>query len=101
MNLPGSAVEFLDVFQGFLLKANKDIWNENNLPLIHVYTFIATEDDENYREVLINKIKEVLRLFEEEDLVEIHNVRDVSMSKRMYSVSFRLSKAIAEDQPVK
>lgn len=56
MNLPGSAVEFLDVFQGFLLKANETYWNEHNLPTIHVYTFISNEDDDNYREVIVKKI---------------------------------------------
>ena len=51
-----------------------------------MYTFITVDEEEDYREVLIKKIKTYLRLFDESDLVEIFNVRDVSASKRMYSV---------------
>lgn len=36
-------------------------------------------------------------MFDESDIVEIYNVRDVSASKRMYSVSFKLSSDIALD----
>ena len=45
MNLPGSAVEFLDVFNDFLVNTDKSIWNTDNLPMIHVYTFITTIEE--------------------------------------------------------
>ena len=45
MNLPLDAIEFLDIFFGFLNKANPDIWNENNLPIIMLNVFILEEND--------------------------------------------------------
>lgn len=44
MNLPMDAVEFLDVFVGLFKHANSLIWNENNLPIIHVYGFTVESD---------------------------------------------------------
>jgi len=46
MNLPGDAISFLDVFNGFIKKANPKIWNITNLPIIHVYTFESGETTE-------------------------------------------------------
>ena len=39
MNLPADALEFLDVFDGLFMNADPTIWNESNLPIIHVYGF--------------------------------------------------------------
>lgn len=41
MNLPASAVEFLDAFQGSFDPA---LWKDNQLPLVHVYTFARTSE---------------------------------------------------------
>ena len=41
MNLPASAVEFLDAFCGSF---NPAIWRGHKLPLVHVYTFARTDD---------------------------------------------------------
>ena len=43
MNLPASAVEFLDVFKGCLKEHQ---WQEQPLPTIHCYTF-AKADESN------------------------------------------------------
>lgn len=42
MNLPVDAVEFLDVFKGFLVRSN---WKEEELPMIHVNGFVVAPDD--------------------------------------------------------
>ena len=39
MNLPADALEFLDVFRGLFKYSDPKIWNETNLPIIHVYGF--------------------------------------------------------------
>ena len=45
MNLPGSAIEFLDVFDGFLINSDRKVWTIENLPVVHVYTFISTLEE--------------------------------------------------------
>lgn len=41
MNLPASAVEFLDAFRGSF---NPATWRGHKLPLVHVYTFAKTSE---------------------------------------------------------
>lgn len=41
MNLPASAVEFLDAFKGSF---SRHRWKGRNLPLVHVYTFARTAE---------------------------------------------------------
>ena len=80
----------LKVFNGLFLNCDHNVWKE--LPIIHVYTFISIQEEIEYKQVLCNKVKKYCPLFVEEDLDDIHCVRDVSASKRMYCVSFKLSK---------
>ena len=44
MNLPVDNIEFFDIFKGLLNKADKDIWNEHNLPTIHATGFVVGEE---------------------------------------------------------
>ena len=60
MNLPVDAIEFLDVFFGFLNNANKDIWNENNLPIIMVNGFVTGDDDSDCKERMVKRANELL-----------------------------------------
>lgn len=41
MNLPASAVEFLDAFHGSF---KRDVWQGNELPLVHLYTFARNSE---------------------------------------------------------
>ena len=43
MNLPASAVEFLDAFNGAFLR---ETWADGPLPLVHVYTFAKGNEDD-------------------------------------------------------
>lgn len=97
MNLPGDAVSFLDVFNGFLKKADKTLWNAEKLPMIHVYTFEAGENMEIVKDKITERVKTVLPAFDREhDLIEVIEIRDISSLKKMYCFSFRLSEKIAE-----
>ena len=63
MNLPGDAVLFLDVFNGFLLKADGQLWHKDNLPMIHVYTFSPGESVEEARTLVIQRVLDVMPAF--------------------------------------
>ena len=80
MNLPASAVQFLDIFPAVF-----EHYAAEELPTIHCYTFSKVPED--YK-------AEAVRLCREHvggDMVDVrvHDVRDVAPSKHMMCVSFR------------
>ena len=100
MNLPASAMTFLDAFIG-LYKGQEALFNPHTskkLPMVHVYTF-STKSDDNKPEQ--TKIREELsqslghEMLPEENELEIFDVRDVSTAKRMFCASFRLPAEVA------
>ncbi|CAH8360425.1 unnamed protein product [Eruca vesicaria subsp. sativa] len=84
MNLPASALEFLDSFSNVL---QRKYW-KGPLPLIHCYCFIrASETTES-----ITAVAETALKFHIQDPV-FHRVRDVAPNKAMFCLSFRLPEA--------
>ena len=86
MNLPATALEFLDAFRGFP--------SGGKLPRIHVHCF-APKDTQAAKQEIWKRVETSLgtSLDETNDLVIIHPVRDVAPNKNMYCISFRLPTA--------
>lgn len=91
MNLPASAHEFLDVFRG-LYKSREATMAASTLPIIHCYCFSSADD---LKADAVKMCEEVMQGEIGEDIVDVHEVRDVAPKKRMMCVSFRLPPAIA------
>ncbi|EFR02228.1 tRNA (guanine-N(1)-)-methyltransferase [Nannizzia gypsea CBS 118893] len=104
MNLPASAIEFLDAFVG--VYAGKESLfephTERKRPLVHVYCFSTNSDDNavEYADIC-NRISERIQYkITPDDMIggtgnqnlelEIRDIRLVSPNKRMFCASFRL-----------
>ena len=108
MNLPVDAVEFLDVFVGLFKKANPNVWYTDSkdsktlqLPMIHVYGFTQEKEKEKAQDFFIERIRNALKItakvegdegwaFFSDSIDRFHNIRDVSSTSHMYSISFIL-----------
>jgi len=105
MNLPANAIDFLDVFRGFLS------WDKERkiaLPMIHCYCF---SKERNPNADVIKRIEKVIGTsLSEIDCINstgssndgddhrelsVHEVRDVAPNKHMLCVSFRLPRKTA------
>ena len=100
MNLPASAITFLDAFIG--LYCDRELLfiphTARRLPMIHVYCFgPKIEDMEKIEAEICTKISELLDylISRDDKELEIHDVRDVAPLKRMFCVSFRLPANVA------
>lgn len=109
MNLPATAIEFLDAFVG--LYAGHELLfaphTSRRLPMIHVYCFSGNSDNELDDHIdICKRISErigftvtpedrVGGLGNQELELEIYNVRLVSPKKQMFCASFRLPKEVA------
>jgi len=97
MNLPGSALEFLDAFVGVgRLRGRERRWPEERLPLIHCYCF-ARED--KAEESILRRMEAAMGHAPPRQDVDLHRVRDVSPGKAMFCVSFVLPAAVAYAAP--
>jgi len=101
MNLPDSAIEFLDAFRGVLAHANAGeralsglYGAPHALPLVHCYCFTRESEYEKAKEDIWKRVEERLGhpLGEEASL---HLVRSVAPNKEMYCISFRLPHEVA------
>lgn len=104
MNLPATAVGFLDAFAG-VYAGRKDVFEpqtDRKLPMVHVYCFSARMDtqEEEFKAVceLVSKHLGHTVTIDMPD-VEIFDVRLVSPRKRMFCASFRLPSEVAFAEP--
>lgn len=83
MNLPASAIEFLDLFKGLYLE------EDTSLPTIHCYSFAEEAEAEKNT---IGAIEDILGT----KLIDprIHQVRNVAPKKWMFCTSFELPAGI-------
>ena len=102
MNLPASAIEFLDAFKGLLQGREAEFHpnTDRKLPLIHVHLFQAKHatTKEEHTGVLASVSRNLghdLTSTYDAGEVELFDVRLVAPNKRMYCASFRLPAEVA------
>lgn len=84
MNLPASALKFLDAFRGLIQRQH---W-KGSLPWIHCYCFIRANETE---ELIISETESGLNARIQDPI--FHKVRNVAPNKAMFCLSFRLPEA--------
>lgn len=102
MNLPATAVEFLDAFRGIYEGREAEFSPHTNrkLPMVHVYMFqakLATEAEEFDAacKTVSKYLGAQISLNNPADELDIYYVRLVAPKKKMFCVSFRLPGAVA------
>ncbi|KAL3618109.1 hypothetical protein CASFOL_038430 [Castilleja foliolosa] len=81
MNLPASALQFLDAFRGLI---DRKYW-KGLLPLIHCYCFMRSNETED---IILSEAETALGARIQDPI--FHRVRDVAPNKAMFCLSFRL-----------
>ncbi|EFJ46503.1 hypothetical protein VOLCADRAFT_81828 [Volvox carteri f. nagariensis] len=89
MNLPASAIEFLDALSGAFDPAT---WSERSLPWVHCYTFKRAAETEAD---ILAKAEHYLGGPLEPGSCSVHTVRDVAPNKLMLCLSFRVPRDVA------
>ncbi|EFC47862.1 predicted protein, partial [Naegleria gruberi] len=85
MNLPASAVEFLDVFRIDQTKIDFE-------PIIHCYTFVkgSIKDGDDLNVLSKQQVEQVVGADHIGEYIDIYPVRNVAPKKEMMCISFRL-----------
>ncbi|KAI8371428.1 Met-10+ like-protein-domain-containing protein [Radiomyces spectabilis] len=94
MNLPATAIEFLDAFRG-LYRDQKSVFESTphaKLPMIHCHCFTKSP---NPADDIAERIQQVMGAPIDRTQSTFHWVRNVAPKKDMYCVSFPLSAEIA------
>lgn len=104
MNLPDSAVDFLDAFDGLLVptkgeeEATEEKGNKYRIPFlnIHCYCFVKGIDEPAEAKEYVIKLASTKlgHPIPPEEVEEVYNVRKVAPAKYMYRISFRLAQDI-------
>ncbi|KAL3916664.1 MAG: hypothetical protein SGILL_005074, partial [Bacillariaceae sp.] len=95
MNLPASALEFLDAFRGYKVAKTQSNGEDkpDHLPMIHVYGFAPKNVDEA-KQSIYERAEKALGCSLNDTDVSIYEVRDVAPKKNMYCITFRLPTAV-------
>ncbi|KIY73575.1 guanine-N(1)--methyltransferase [Cylindrobasidium torrendii FP15055 ss-10] len=93
MNLPDSAIEFLDAFPGVLSDPElSELYT--TMPMVHCHCFTREMEEDKAHEDILQRVEARLGARPEE-VREIHHVRSVAPGKEMYCISFRLPEKVA------
>ncbi|KAF6766703.1 hypothetical protein DFP72DRAFT_985672 [Ephemerocybe angulata] len=90
MNLPDSAITFLDAFRGIIPEGDSELRKAYELmPMIHCHCFTRELEQDKAEADIRGRVEEKIGC-SLTDEVSYHHVRSVAPSKEMYCISFRL-----------
>ncbi|KAF9486577.1 guanine-N(1)--methyltransferase [Pholiota conissans] len=101
MNLPDSAITFLDAFRGILSDEGRNlsgIYGEDALlPMVHCHCFTRELESAKAEADIRKRVEEKLGAGLTEE-TRLHLVRSVAPNKEMYCISFRLPRSVCYGQ---